>query len=74
MVENRAVPAWLLNELSLVSGVFITRTRIKGLRNDHSYAVARIDPNEVPSRQTTVDLTARSDWEAIEKRLACEGY
>jgi hypothetical protein len=55
------VPDWLLRELFLNNGIF----------NDEKTAV--ISGIEAPS-PFTIDLTQRSDWQAIQKRLAEEGF
>jgi hypothetical protein len=71
--DKRDVPAWLLSELFLISGVFLDKTTVRGQRNPHSLALANIG-NGPPSTEVTVDLTTRADWGAIKKRLADEGF
>jgi hypothetical protein len=74
MANERAVPSWLLNELNLLSGVFIDTTTVRGFRSDHGFAVATTEKGVAPAREITIDLTTRRDWDAIKKRLAAEGY
>jgi hypothetical protein len=55
------VPGWLLSQLFLKKGIF----------NDEKNAV--ISGIEEP-HPSSIDLTQRSDWEAVQKRLADEGF
>jgi len=55
-----SVPSWLLNQLFIKNGVF---------NQDRTAVVSGQDAPHTFS----IDLTQRTDWEAIKKRLSEEG-
>ena len=73
MANHSEPPAWLLDELFLIDGVFNNdRTTVTGRLNAHARAV--LNEGGGPPSTVTINLTKRADWEAIKQRLAHEGF
>jgi len=66
------VPDWLLQELDLLVGFFHDKTTIRGRPNSYGKAVEGIGKSSPES--FTIDLTKRTDWKTMRKRLADEGF
>ena len=71
--NSKLPPKWLLNEVGLLDGVFNEDgTAVVGRPDAHNSAVLNVGSG--PPATVRVDLKKRAGWEAIQKRLADEGF